>query len=181
VEQRKIRVPPLPEAEWSDEQRELLIRGDPPRVLNIFSTLIRHVDLYRAFMRFGAHMLRHNTLQPQWRELVILRIGYLCRCAYEFHQHARIGRQVGLTEADIEAVRAGPGATHWSAAQRALLQATDELHAQQCISDATWAELEQSLDEKKRIDLVFTAGQYTLVSMALNTLGVQIEEVERGR
>jgi hypothetical protein len=42
----KPRIPPLPEAEWSDEQRELLTRGrSDVKVLNVFGTLVRHTDL----------------------------------------------------------------------------------------------------------------------------------------
>ena len=53
------------------------------------------------------------------------------------------------------------------------MQATDELHAECHITDETWASLSEHLDKKQLMDLVFTVGQYNLVSMALNTLGVQ--------
>ena len=57
-----------------------------------------------------------------------------------------------------------------------LIRAADELHADQFISDGTWKELAQSWNQQQLIDLVFAIGQYTLVSMALNSFGVQIEE-----
>ena len=56
------------------------------------------------------------------------------------------------------------------------MQATDELHADCHISDPTWTALEQHLDKQQLMDLVFTVGQYNLVSMALNTLGVQPDD-----
>ncbi len=43
------------------------------------------------------------------------------------------------------------------------------------VSDRTWAELKQHFDDKQCMDVVFTAGQYTLVSMVLNSFGVQLE------
>ena len=55
------------------------------------------------------------------------------------------------------------------------MQAADELHHDQFITDATWAALSQHFDEKQRMDVVFTAGQYTQVSMMLNTFGVQLD------
>ena len=58
----------------------------------------------------------------------------------------------------------------------ALLRATDELHADAFSSDPTWAALSSHYDERQLIDLVFTVGQYNLVSMALNTLGVPLDE-----
>jgi hypothetical protein len=92
------RIEPLPSEEWSDEQRELLTRGNPSRV----------------------------------------RVGHLCRSGYEFHQHTRIGKAVGLDDAAIERIKSGPDAHGWSAREAALLRAVDELHADQFIGDATW-------------------------------------------
>ena len=55
------------------------------------------------------------------------------------------------------------------------MRATDELHADAFISNATWAALAAHLDTQQLMDLIFTVGQYNLVSMALNSLGVQPE------
>ena len=170
------RLAPLAPNEWNDEQRELLTRGNPARVLNVFATLVRHQDLYRRWLPFANHVLFKSTLPPREREMAILRIGWLCRSGYEFHQHTRIGKDCGLSDAEIERLKNGPDAPGWTEAESALLQAVDELHGDQFISDATWQRLGQHYSTNQVIDLVFAVGQYTLVSMALNSLGVQIEE-----
>ena len=169
------RIPPLADDEWTPEQRELLTRGDPPRVLNIFRTLVRHPELYKRFSAFGSQVLFKSTLAPRERELIILRVGVLCRSGYEFHQHTRIGKSVGLTDADIEHVKLGPAAPGWTPLESALLNAVDELHRDQFVSDATWNTLAASYRSEQLIDVVFAVGQYTMVSMALNSFGVQIE------
>ena len=169
------RLAPLPPGEWSDEQRELLTRGNPPRVLNIFATLVRHESLYRHWMPFANHVMFKSSLPEREREMAILRVGWLCRSGYEFHQHTRIGKAAGLSDAEIERLKSAPDAAGWSEAESALLQAVDELHGDQFISDATWQRLGKHYDTRQVIDLVFAVGQYTLVSMALNSLGVQIE------
>ena len=56
------------------------------------------------------------------------------------------------------------------------LRAADELHADAIIGDETWAQLQARYSTEQLLDLVFTIGQYTLVSMALNTFGVQLDE-----
>lgn len=169
------RVPPLQDSEYSDEQRELLAQGNPPRVLNIFRTLARHPDLYRKWSAFGAQVLLKSTLDARARELLILRTGHLCQSAYEFHQHSAIAQRVGISEAEIEQVKQGPSAPGWTELERSLLTAADELHQDACISERTWAALSAHYDTKQMIDVIFAVGQYTLVSMALNSLGVQIE------
>ena len=51
----------------------------------------------------------------------------------------------------------------------------DQLHADAFVSDATWKALGERYDRKQLMDVVFAVGQYNLVSMALNTLGVQLD------
>ena len=63
----------------------------------------------------------------------------------------------------------------WTPAEDAQLQITDDLYAYDCVTDATWAELGRHFSDKQRMDLVFTTGQYTQVSMMLNTFGVQLD------
>ncbi|MBL4819769.1 MAG: carboxymuconolactone decarboxylase family protein, partial [Gammaproteobacteria bacterium] len=38
-----------------------------------------------------------------------------------------------------------------------------------------WSGLAEIYSEKQMIDLVFTVGQYTMLSMALKTFGVQLD------
>lgn len=173
------RIPPLPEGEWSAEQREILaaITMGGGQVYNIFRTQIRLPEATRAFLAWGSYILsRRNDLPPREREIVILRIGYLCRSGYEWAQHERIGLQVGLTSQEIARIKQGPSAPGWSDADRALLQATDELHREQFVTTPTWAALAAHFSESQRVNLVYTAGQYTQVSMLLNTLGVQLDD-----
>jgi alkylhydroperoxidase family enzyme len=130
-------------------------------------------------MPFANHVLFKSSLPPREREMAILRIGWLCRSGYEFHQHTRIGKASGLSDAEIERLKSKPDAAGWTQAESALLQAVDDLHADQFITDATWQRLGKHYDTHQVIDLVFAVGQYTLVSMALNSFGVQIEEEKR--
>lgn len=172
------RVEPLTVDEFDDETREILggipLGGAQP--LNIFATLAHHPKLLKRWLVFGNHVLAKSTLPARERELVILRTGWLCGAEYEWGQHVVIGKQLGVTDADLERLPVGPDAEGWTDHERALLNAADELHADSFISDATWQELAKTYDTEQLIDLVFAIGQYTLVSMALNTLGVQLDD-----
>lgn len=168
----KPRVTPLLDDQIDPETRERLGKGP---ILNIFRTLANHPGLLKRWLVFGTHVLGKSTLPARERELVILRIGWLCRAGYEWGQHVAIGKASGLSEQEIARIPKGEGAGGWNASDRALLRATDELHGDAFISDATWVELARSLNTQQLMDLVFTVGQYNLVSMALNSFGVQPE------
>jgi 4-carboxymuconolactone decarboxylase len=177
----KPRIAPLEESECGEEQREILARaqgGGKP--LNIFRTLVRHPKLLKRWMVFGNHVLNKSTLDPREREILILRIGWLCRSEYEWGQHVAIGKTCGLTDDDIVRIQLGPGAEGLDPFEALLLQATDELHADAMIHEPTWRRLAERYDTRQLMDLIFTVGQYNLVSMALNTLGVPLDAGLRG-
>ena len=167
------RVAPLTLEELDPQTRARF--GEGP-VLGIFRTLARHPSLMKRWLVFGNHVLGKSTLPPRERELVILRVGWLCQAGYEWGQHVLIGRTAGLSDEEIERIAQGPGEQGWSEGDRWLLRATDELHGDAFISDATWQALAETFSVQQLMDLIFTVGQYNLVSMALNSLGVQPEE-----
>lgn len=173
---RTTRLAPLGDDDLDERQRELLGQVDiPGGTTNIFRTLVRHPGLFRKWLPFGGKLL-NGKLAAREREVAILRVGWLCGCEYEWAQHAPLGRAAGLSEDDLLRIRAGADAPGWSDLERAVLRATDELHANHCVSDPTWACLREAYDDQQLIELVMVVGHYHLVSYALNTLGVPLED-----
>ena len=173
---RQPRIQPTTAADWNDDSRPVMTansRSGPP--LNVFATIARHPKLLKRWVVFANHVLNGSTLPARERELVILRTGFLCRSGYEWAQHVAIGRAVGITDIEVQQLTVGSTDPGWSSTDAALLRAAEELVGDHFISDATWAELATTWSEQQLMDLVFAVGQYTLVSMALNSFGVQLE------
>ena len=170
------RIPPLPEDERDELQSSLL---DPLRVdgrdLNIFATLVRHPRLFKRWSGFGGFLLYRGDLPARHRELLILRTAWNCGADYEWGQHERIARTVGVSEAEVSRVPDGPGAPGWSPLDAALLTAADELHRGSSIADPTWRLLAEHYDEHQLIEICMVVGQYHLVAFTLNSLGVERE------
>ena len=55
------------------------------------------------------------------------------------------------------------------------MRASDELHRESTISDATWAALVSDYDDRQMIEVCMVVGQYHLVAFTLNALGVERE------
>jgi alkylhydroperoxidase family enzyme len=173
------RIEPLSDSQLDPELAEMFGgQGGLPtggRVLNIFRTLAHHPKLLKRWTVFGNHVLFKSTLPARERELIILRIGWLCRSEYEFGQHTRIGRDAGLGDDEIRRITVGPDAPGWSEGDVDLLRATDELHRDARVSDATWNKLAARWNTQQMLDILFAVGQYNLVSMVLNSAGVQLD------
>jgi 4-carboxymuconolactone decarboxylase len=172
----KPRIAAIHEDDWTDEQSEALknqqMRGN---VQNIFRTLANHEKLAKRWMVFANHILSKSSLSAREREIAILRMGWLCQSGYEWGQHVIIGKASGLNDNEIADIKVGADAGNWSEHEQLIIRAADELHSDAFISDETWAGLAKTYSTEQMMDLVFTCGQYNLVSMALNSFGVQLD------
>jgi alkylhydroperoxidase family enzyme len=172
------RIPPLEPKDWTPEQRK---RFDPngtgQRAANVFVTFVRNPPGDRLRGGTTGHILNSNTLPVRQRELLLMRIGVLCRSEYEWAAHSRLGRRSGgMNDADVARVIAGPGSGGGDPLETALLRATDELYNDDVVSDATWAALAKTLDTKQVLDVLISVSGYRAVSMAINSAGVQLDE-----
>jgi len=183
------RIQPLPPREWPEEMRAALAALRPadarlaaprqegrPKALNALGTFARHPRLAHAFHTFNGHVLFGTSLSERQRELVVLRVAALRDSEYEWRQHAVLAGDVGIEPAEVARVAEGPDAPGWTAFDRALLAAVDELVRDAMVCDATWDELAGSLDTHQLMDLVFTVGAYDLLAMAFRSFGVELDE-----
>jgi 4-carboxymuconolactone decarboxylase len=178
----KPRIAPLTEAEWTDAQRKLLQPiHQTGKTYNVLGTMAQHWDAAQKFLVWAYHVMGEtSTLPPRERELLILRTGWLCQSEYEWGQHVLFAKAAGLTDTEIARIKEGPGVASWAPFDAILLRAADELHNDAFISDRTWAALSERYSTKQLMDVVFAVGQYRLVSMALNTFGVQLDKGVKG-
>ena len=144
---------------------------------NIYKTLAVHPELYARWSGLGQFVLNGSSLAPRHREMLILRMGWLCQAEYEWAQHARIATasNVGMSATDVHRIAEGPRAEGWTDFERTLLQACDEIRYEAMITQPTWMRLRNQYSDQTALDALFTASQYQLVSMALNSLGVQLD------
>lgn len=172
---KEPRIAPVTDAEATPEQKAALAPFVERRTAyNIFRTMARKPRALDRFLKWGNYILsRENSLSTRTRELAILRTGWNCRSGYEWAQHVVIGRRAGLTGEEVERIKRGPDAPGWGDEDAAVLAACDDLTSRFLVSDASWAALGRHFGDEERMDLVFTVGQYTQVSMLLNSFGVQ--------
>jgi alkylhydroperoxidase family enzyme len=172
------RLPPMtaeemgPEAMQTVRDIRVAVGLDPDGMTEVpdyMSTILRHTGLYRAFGDYGLQLLK-GVLAPRDRELAILRTGWLCRAPFEWAEHVAIGQRCGVTQEEIERVTRGSADPAWSANDRAILRAVEELHADAMITDETWAELAKFLDQKQLIELPFLIGHYHQVAFYQNAI-----------
>ena len=114
-------------------------RGRP--AANVAAMLGLHPELGNAFRTLAGFIVNEASTPRRQRELVILRTGWNCGAQYEFGQHTRLGREAGITEAEIVALTRPLTTFPWAEDDNLLLEMADELYTDFCVTDATWARL----------------------------------------
>lgn len=171
------RVPPLPREEIDPAARAALaevlraIGRDPPEhPSDHVAIMLRNPAIYRAHSALGL-ALYTGALPVRWRELAVLRVAWHCRAPYEWGEHVDLAKRLGgLTGEEVERVTQGASAPGWSAGDRAILRAVEELLEGAMICDATWGELAGFLDQRQLIELPVLVGQYQGVAYLQNAL-----------
>ena len=169
------RIPRLSE----DEARERAKAAGLPEAmapLSVFRVLLHHPELTKAVSGLLTTLLFRGKLDVRLRELVIMRIGWRTRSVYEWTQHWRVARQLGVSEEDLLAVRDWR-ASQLGEAERAVLQATDDVLDGGAIAAETWKRCEAALPGvEERLELVLAIGNWALFSQLLQSLEIPLED-----
>lgn len=143
---------------------------------NVFRTFNRNPTADRTRGAMNTQVNTTNSLQPRQRELLLMRIGVLCRSEYEYAAHHRAGRNAGLNDADVARILAGPDSPGGNPLDTALLRAADELFERDVITTDTWAALAKGgLDTRQLLDVIVTVDGYRWNSMLISSAGVQLD------
>jgi alkylhydroperoxidase family enzyme len=148
----------------------------PANAVTVFATLATNRLVSKGVGALSGALLFDGSLPPRLRELVILRMGWNCQAVYEFGQHTLFGRDAGLSDEEIYFVTRPITQHGWTEAEAAALQMTDDLFVDDCVSDATWADLEKQFEHSAVLELMASALCYRMVSGLLNSCGVQLDE-----
>jgi alkylhydroperoxidase family enzyme len=145
--------------------------GFPRHVLGM---LMHSPDTFGPFLEYWVTCKEKMALSVREQELVILRMGCLYRSNYVWKHHVPMGREFGVSEAELDAVRTGRY-DGFPERERSILALTDELVEQRTIRAERWAADRGPLREVDVVDLIALVAQYVLFSLMNNALQVQIE------
>ncbi|HVN88425.1 MAG TPA: carboxymuconolactone decarboxylase family protein [Candidatus Binataceae bacterium] len=116
-----------------------------------------------------------RVLEPKYRELAILRAGIVGDCKFEYSQHMKVGRMVGLPEEKLNAIKGWATSDKFDAAERAVMAAADELVARNLIEDATFAALKSHFSDEQILELVFVIATWRMHGIIVRALHLEYD------
>ena len=156
----------------NDRARELLGKN---RNANIFRMMAHSPSHLEQYCRLGGAIRHKGELDPVLRELAITRTGILCEAPYEVIAHKRIGKNVGVTDEQNEALANWQAASCFTETQRAALAFTDEIVKLNKPTDATFKAIAAKLTPGALVELQLAVGFYVMTSKFLETFEIDMQ------
>jgi alkylhydroperoxidase family enzyme len=170
------RIPIATNDELRDDVAELLPLTaqpgrEPPATM---ATLAHHPALFTAFLGWASALALAGVLSKRDHEILALRTAWRCRSVFEWAEHVEFARRAGLNDNEISAIARPVADQAWSARETSLLDAADELAAENTISDSVWSALASQFDHRELVEILFVVGRYTMLSLVANAAGVAV-------
>ncbi len=173
-----MRIKPLDPSKWTDAHRAVI---GPQGVESQRAVCAYNLELCQKYWDFTTVLTSHYTLPLRDKELLILRTAWLSRGNFVWGAHSSgSGKQAGITDEELTRITKGPDAKGWSQFDAALLRAADELHSSRFVTDATWKTLAGHYNEGQLVEALFVVGNYTLLSMFHNSVGLPLRQGMKG-
>jgi alkylhydroperoxidase family enzyme len=116
-----------------------------------------------------------RALKPEHRELAILRTGIVGDSKFEYSQHLKVARLVGLAEDKLQAIKGWATSDKFDPVERAVMAATDELVGRNLIEDATFAVLKHHLSDAQIMELIFVIATWRMHGMVVRALHLEYD------
>jgi alkylhydroperoxidase family enzyme len=173
-------APLQPEA-FTDETREFFARwtggffkgADSNPVLRTFA---HHPRLAGLFSQLNVHLLTTNTIPVKLRQIAIMRTAWITKTVYMWSSHLNTSVQCGLNTAMYGPIQRGASDPCFSAFERTVIRATEELVHDQKIGDANWQILAAEWSNPQLLDFMFTVGAYVMIAGVMRSTGVRRQD-----
>jgi 4-carboxymuconolactone decarboxylase len=163
---------PLLEAEDIDEEYRYLFTDNDVGEADIFRGMANAPKQLQWYLRYSTRLW--EVLPEREREVVILAAARALEHEYEWHQHVRLGREAGVTDAEINAISTG----HLGELDDddATLAAYAHGVTQGDPRDADYERVVDSYDVETAVGVAMLASHYVATARTLDAMGVTPED-----
>jgi 4-carboxymuconolactone decarboxylase len=166
------RIPYPDPASMAEEDRRFL--AELPQ-LNVSRMLAGSPSMFRPLTRVFSAYLNDGLLDPELREIVILRTGLLLGSEYETVNHQRAAKVIGMSAERIAALEAGKDQGVFSTSEQLVIKFTDEVVLEGAASQGTFDKVAGFMNPAEMVELTIVIGVYTLVSQFCQTFDIELE------
>ena len=137
-----------------------------------FNAMLYAPPVGHALQELGAAIRFRTQLAPRVREMAILVVAQARDSAYERDSHEPIGRDAGLTDPEIQALRAGTDPGLADEQERVAYQVVRSLVGPADLDDHEYDLVVRTLGERALVELSTLVGYYATLALQLRIFRV---------
>ena len=145
------------------------------KMLNLYHMLLHSPPVADGWRAFLTAIRQQCLLSGRARELAILRVAVLNGADYEFNAHVPFAKKEGVTQAQLDDMRADRVPAGFTDADLAVIECTDAMTRHIQVPDAVFAAVRKHFADREAMELVATIAAYNLVSRFLVAIQVDHE------
>ena len=171
------RIPLVEPADLNAEQAEYY-KNHPGGKLNIYRLLCQAPTCQPGYGQLATAIFAKLDVPPKERELVVLVVAQLQRCAYEWAQHVQIARDMGIEQERIDAVADERfTAPVFNARELALIEFTRQSVENVRVDDPAFNAVAEFYSSRQIVELLFTIGSYMMLARIMEVAELEVDAV----
>ena len=159
----------------TEEQKEIhdaIVSGPRGHVVGPLRIWLNNPGLARSAQTVGEYARYETSLSKGLSELAIITTGRVWSSAFEWEHHAPLAIEGGIDPENVNIISMGQRPNFTKAEEEAVFDFAAEANILKNVSDNTYNNLVNILNETAAIDIVGICGYYSLISMTLNVFKV---------
>ena len=159
----------------TEEQKEIhdnIVSGPRGHVVGPLRIWLNNPGLARSAQTVGEYARYGTSLSKGLSELAIITTGRVWSSAFEWEHHAPLAIEGGIDPENVNIISMGQRPNFTKAEEEAVFDFAAEANILKNVSDNTYNNLVNILNETAAIDIVGICGYYSLISMTLNVFKV---------
>lgn len=153
----------------SSGPRLFALATDDGRLEGPFNSMLTAPEVGLALQELGTAIRYRSSLTDRCREIAILLVAAHARSDYEWYAHEAVGIHVGLSSAELEALKQGKEATTFAVEESAVAKITSMLLTGEPIEEGALAGVENVLGEQMITEVVILVGYYHTLNLLMRT------------
>ena len=159
----------------TEEQKKIhdtIVSGPRGHVVGPLRIWLNNPGLARSAQTVGEYARYGTSLSKGLSELAIITTGRVWSSAFEWEHHAPLAIEGGIDPENVNIISMGQRPNFTKAEEEAVFDFAAEANILKNVSDDTYNNLVNILNETAAIDIVGICGYYSLISMTLNVFKV---------
>ncbi|OBG68941.1 MULTISPECIES: carboxymuconolactone decarboxylase family protein [unclassified Mycobacterium] len=185
----RTRLPPLPPATLSADQRELyddmaamiedhfgelIARREDGALIGPFNGWLHFPNFGKPAWAFNKALWEHSVLPATVHQLVILVTAAKFGARYEIYGHEYFARRAGLPDRTIATIAAGERPSDLSSDQAVAYDMAAALNRGGALAETTYQAARRTFGEQGLAEIVFLVGCFSMVAVTLNAFDASV-------